>query len=75
MKLTLAEQAVYDRVLNKRRTIIGIANELCVQEVTIRKHLEGIYRKLGVHSREELIEKHTVMGDLSKRTQVMGVWF
>jgi DNA-binding NarL/FixJ family response regulator len=35
--------------------IPAIANELFIAESTVRNHLSGIYRKLGVHSHAELM--------------------
>lgn len=33
-----------------------IADELCVSDQTVKTHVSHIYTKLGIHSKEELIE-------------------
>lgn len=41
--------------LARGRTIASIAETLTVSENTIKAHTKSIYRKLGVHTREELL--------------------
>lgn len=48
--LTTQERAVLGRVA-AGATNARIAHELCIAESTVRKHLEHIYRKLGVSGR------------------------
>ena len=43
--------------LARARTIASIAEELVVSENTIKAHTKSIYRKLGVHTREELLHR------------------
>jgi DNA-binding CsgD family transcriptional regulator len=44
------------RLLVRGYTQHGIADGLCVTENTVRTHLRNLYRKLGVHSRQEVLE-------------------
>lgn len=44
------------RLLARGYTQRGIAESLCVTENTVRTHLRNLYRKLEVHSRQELLE-------------------
>jgi DNA-binding NarL/FixJ family response regulator len=39
------------------RTNKEIAGELFVAEGTVKAHVAGVYRKLGVHSRAEAVSK------------------
>lgn len=43
--------------LTKGRTIASIAEELFVSENTVKAHTKAIYRKLEVHTREELLNR------------------
>lgn len=54
--LTAREQQVADLVQDGLSDV-AIANTLDVSESTIGSHLTNIYRKLGVHSRVELVRK------------------
>ncbi len=52
--LTAREAAVM-RLVARGRTNAGVAAELWISEHTVRKHLENVYAKLGVHSRTEAL--------------------
>jgi DNA-binding NarL/FixJ family response regulator len=54
--LTRRELEVLDQLLDGWR-VASIARSLYVSEHTIRNHLKAIYRKLGAHSQQELIER------------------
>jgi DNA-binding CsgD family transcriptional regulator len=43
-------------LLGQGRSIASIAGNLFVSENTVKSHIRGIYRKLGVHSKQELID-------------------
>jgi DNA-binding CsgD family transcriptional regulator len=43
-------------LLGQGRSIASISQSLFVSENTIKFHIRGIYRKLGVHSKQELID-------------------
>lgn len=43
--------------LARGRTIASIADQLVVSENTVKAHTKAIYRKLGVHTREELLQR------------------
>ena len=61
-------RAVADRhgLTNREREILPyiarghrpayVADLLCISEHTVRTHLHNMYRKLGINSREELIQ-------------------
>lgn len=53
-KLTEREKDVLKLFLNRKNTK-EIAYELCLAEITIRKHFTSLYRKFGVSCREELL--------------------
>ena len=42
--------------LVRGRTIASIAECLVVSENTIKAHTKSVYRKIGVHTREELLQ-------------------
>ena len=54
--LSARELAVL-RLLAAGRTNKEIAGELFVAEGTVKAHVAGVYRKLGVHSRAEAVSK------------------
>ena len=53
--LTAAEQRVL--TLLPTSTYLQIADTLCVSRNTVKTHLQSIYRKLGVASRSEALER------------------
>ena len=48
--------------LVRGRTIASIAEDLVVSENTIKAHTKAVYRKLGVHTREELLQSVEEVG-------------
>jgi DNA-binding NarL/FixJ family response regulator len=73
-ELTPAEWSIVTRMRNPGRTTEGVAYELGIGESTVRKHLENAYRKLQVHSREEMNAKLTQSVMPVNKTLVLGVW-
>jgi DNA-binding NarL/FixJ family response regulator len=53
--LTPRERAVFE-LLGNGQTNAEIAQKLCISVGTTRIHVKHVYRKLGVHSRTELLE-------------------
>lgn len=53
--LTEREQAVLE-LLSRGYTVKRVADELCVSENTVRAHTKAIYRKVGCHSKQELVD-------------------
>lgn len=53
--LTEREQAVLG-LLSRGYTVKRIADELCVSDNTVRAHTKAIYRKVGCHSKQELVD-------------------
>ena len=49
-RLTPREREILDLVA-EGRTNMEIAERLCVSPGTVRRHLENVFRKLGVHTR------------------------
>ena len=43
-------------LLAKGRNRAYIANELSIGDETVKSHIKSLYRKLGVHSQQELID-------------------
>ena len=43
-------------LLVQRKSAPDIAAELCISTATVKSHSRSIYRKLGIHRREELLE-------------------
>ena len=72
-ELTEAEWAVASRMSNEKRTTEGVAYELGVGESTVRKHLERVYKKLGVKSRREMAIA-LCESTPKNRTMVFGVY-
>ncbi|MHA6481761.1 LuxR C-terminal-related transcriptional regulator [Paenibacillus sp. strain BS8-2] len=54
--LTRREREVVEGVVNGRSNL-ELAIDLCLSEVTVKKHLANIFRKLNVKSRAQLIRK------------------
>jgi DNA-binding NarL/FixJ family response regulator len=52
--LTRREQEVYT-LLKKGQTNSEIASRLYISESTVKSHLRSIFRKLGVHRRNEVL--------------------
>ena len=42
--------------LGRGHGIVFVANTLVISESTVRTHVKSIYRKLGVSSREDLLQ-------------------
>ena len=38
-------------------TASRIARDLCVAESTVRTHIQSIYRKMGVHNKQEMVDR------------------
>ncbi|MNI58559.1 CsgBAC operon transcriptional regulatory protein [compost metagenome] len=57
--LTLREKEVVDLIM-KSYTNMEIAGKLYLSEVTVKKHLTNIFRKLAVTNRNQLILKYKV---------------
>ncbi len=53
--LTEREQAVLE-LLSRGYTVKRISDELCVSDNTVRAHTKAIYRKIGCHSKQELVD-------------------
>lgn len=53
--LSAREREVTDLLL-RGNTVAAIARKLFISENTVRSHAKNIYRKLGVHSRQELVD-------------------
>lgn len=43
-------------LLARGRNAQYIMNELCISNATVKSHIYGVYRKLGVHTQQELID-------------------
>lgn len=43
-------------LLAKGRDLPYISEELFISKNTVRTHMKGIYRKLGIHSKQELLD-------------------
>lgn len=53
--LSAREKEVLDLIL-KGNTVAAISHKLFISENTVRGHFKHIYRKLGVHSKQELVD-------------------
>ncbi len=51
--LTRREEEVFV-LLTKRKTVPEIENELFISSATAKTHVQHIYKKLGIHNRQEL---------------------
>jgi len=56
IKLTKREQEVLNH-LSQGLSYIHISQNLYISEGTVRKHIENMYKKLGVHNKVEAIQK------------------
>ncbi len=54
--LTPREQEVFD-LLVKGKGIVAIEKELFIANGTAKSHIQHVYKKMGVHSRKEFLEK------------------
>jgi DNA-binding NarL/FixJ family response regulator len=54
-QLSARERQIVELLLASRR-VPGIAGALGISPHTVRNHLKAVFRKLGVHSQEELLE-------------------
>ena len=62
--LTQSETRVL-RYLPTHMGVPGIAAELCLSANTVKTHLQHVYRKLGVHSRHEAVQRARAIGLLA----------
>jgi DNA-binding CsgD family transcriptional regulator len=60
-ELSVAEERVLTRLLDGL-SITEVAQELWLSPNTVKTHRRGIYRKLGVKTREELIARAMELG-------------
>lgn len=65
--LTQREAAIAGLLL-EGRTTSGIASELYIAQGTVKVHMRNIYKKTGVHSREELAALVRASGPTTSRT-------
>lgn len=54
-RLTVREQGIIDELLRGRSTL-SIASELDISENTVKSHVQSIYRKLDIHSKQEMLD-------------------
>lgn len=54
-RLTVREQGVIDELL-RGRSSFSIASELDISENTVKSHVQSIYKKLGIHSKQEMLD-------------------
>ena len=52
-KLTPREEEVFEQLVQRKHNH-EIASELFISEQTVKTHVRNLYRKLGIHSRDEL---------------------
>jgi DNA-binding NarL/FixJ family response regulator len=55
-RLRRREQEVV-RLLLEHHRVPAIADRLCISPLTVRNHLKGAFKRLGVHSQQELLER------------------
>jgi DNA-binding NarL/FixJ family response regulator len=60
-ELSAREQEVLVQLADGQR-VATIARRLHISPSTVRNHLKAMYRKLGVHSQAELLEKVKALG-------------
>lgn len=66
-KLTEREKDVLEKMLEDKKRK-EIADELCISENTVKKHISNIFSKLNVESRKELLEiKNQNISSLNKK--------
>jgi LuxR family maltose regulon positive regulatory protein len=65
-RLTHREQEILV-LLRTRHHNKEIAEELQISTETVKTHLKGIFKKLGVHGRDEAAEKAVALGILTRR--------
>ncbi|MGE3276932.1 MAG: DNA-binding response regulator [Vicinamibacterales bacterium] len=65
-QLSTREREVLGLLLANRR-VPHIADRLFISQHTVRTHLKAIFRKLGVHSQAELIERLSITPDRASR--------
>lgn len=53
-KLTVREQGILDELLRGRSTL-SIASSLDISDNTVKSHVQNIYKKLGVHGKQEMV--------------------
>ncbi|MCB7038947.1 LuxR C-terminal-related transcriptional regulator [Eggerthella sinensis] len=55
-KLTVREQDILDELLRGRSTV-SIAGSFNISDNTVKSHVQSIYKKLGIHSKQEMLER------------------
>ena len=60
------------RLIAEGLSIREIGARLYVSENTVRTHRRAVYRKLGVHSRDEAVARATALGDPGRRVAPAG---
>lgn len=66
--LSARERQIVELLLASRR-VPGIAGTLGISPHTVRNHLKAVFRKLGVHSQEALLDLLRSAGEVTAHTQ------
>lgn len=58
-QLTLRQREIASLLSETGLSYKEVASKLAISEGTMRKHVENVYRRIGVHSRAELMVRLT----------------
>ena len=50
-------------------SVLGVADKLCISENTVKGHMKNIYCKMGVHSRQEMVDAVEGLSQLPSHPQ------
>lgn len=69
--LTIRERDILDELLRGRSTI-SIAGSFNISDNTVKSHVQSIYKKLGIHRKQEMLERFDIPLDAAQPASPSG---